>query len=456
MDRTEELQRLDKSAVWHPFTQMADWEKEAPLVIESGEGNYLIDTKGQRYFDGVSSLWVNLFGHRRKEIDDAVRAQLDRVAHSTFLGLSHVPAIELAGKLVALVPPGLSRVFYSDNGSTAMEICIKMAYQYWQLREGTAAKKEFLTHTEAYHGDTIGAVSAGGIDLFHKIFRPLLFTTHRIPTPHCYRCPYGLERPSCAMACADRMEETVRGLADRLAAFIAEPLVQGAAGMLMMPEGYLGRLRKVTAECGVLLICDEVATGFGRTGTLFACNQEGVSPDLMSVAKGLTGGYLPLAATFATEEIYAAFLGRYEEFKAFFHGHSYTANPLACAAALATLSIFEGEPVIERVSSLASTMARELSALRDLPHVGDIRQKGLMAGIEIVADKKTKEPYPPEKKIGQRIVGKVREKGAILRPLGDIIVFMPPLSSTETEIEHVIRAAAWAMDAVLKEEAANE
>ncbi len=330
-----------------------------------------------------------------------------------------------------------------------------MAYQYWQLKEGCAAKKDFLTHTEAYHGDTIGAVSAGGIDLFHKIFRPLLFTTHRIPTPHCYRCPYGLERPSCAMACADKMEEAVRGLAGQARGLHRRAPRTGGGRDAHDARRVSRRLRKVTAECGVLLICDEVATGFGRTGTLFACNQEGVSPDLMSVAKGLTGGYLPLAATFATEEIYAAFLGRYEEFKAFFHGHSYTANPLACAAALATLSIFESEPVIERVAALARTMARELSALRNLPHIGDIRQKGLMAGIEIVADKKTKEPYPPEKKIGQRVVRKVREKGVILRPLGDIIVFMPPLSSTDDEIEHLIRSAAWAMDAVLKEEAAN-
>ena len=455
MDRTDKLRGLDRSLIWHPFTQMADWEKESPLIIESAEGNYLIDTEGRRYFDGVSSLWVNLFGHHRKEIDDAVRAQLGHIAHSTFLGLSHAPAVELAERLLALVPAGLSRVFYSDNGSTAMEICIKMAYQYWQLKEGGGAKKEFLTHTEAYHGDTIGAVSAGGIDLFHKIFRPLLFTTHRIPTPHCYRCPYGLERPSCATVCADRMEEAVRSLAGRLAAFIAEPLVQGAAGMLMMPEGYLARLRKVTAGCGVLLICDEVATGFGRTGTLFACNREGVSPDLMAVAKGLTGGYLPLAATFATEEIYAAFLGKYEEFKAFFHGHSYTANPLACAAALATLSIFEKEPVLARVSALAQTMARELSALADHPHIGDIRQQGLMAGIEIVADRKTRDPFPPDKKVGQRVIQKVREKGIILRPLGDVIVLMPPLSSTEGEIEHLVRSAAWAIDAVLAEEAAN-
>jgi len=453
LNRTEELAGLDRSTLWHPFTQMADWEKETPLVIERGEGNYLIDTEGRRYFDGVSSLWVNLFGHRRKEIDDAVRSQLDRIAHSTFLGLSHVPAIEAAQKLLALAPPGLSRVFYSDNGSTAMEVSIKMAFQYWQQKEGGRDKLEFLTHTEAYHGDTIGAVSAGGIDLFHKIFKPLLFTTHRIPTPHCYRCPYGLSRQSCGLACAERMEEAVRERAGVLAAFIAEPLVQGAAGMLMMPEGYLARLRAVTAECGVLLICDEVATGFGRTGTLFACSQEGVAPDLLACAKGLTGGYLPLAATLATEEVYKAFLGKYEEFKAFFHGHSYTANPLACAAAAATLSIFENEPVLDHVSALSRKMGDGLSALAYHPHVGDIRQKGLMAGIEIVADRQTKTPFPPGKKIGQRVISRLREKGIILRPLGDVIVMMPPLSSTEGEIEHLVRSVAWAIDVVLGEEA---
>jgi adenosylmethionine-8-amino-7-oxononanoate aminotransferase len=307
---------------------------------------------------------VNLFGHRRKEIDEAVRAQLDRMAHSTFLGLSHPPAIELAEKLLAVAPPGLSRVFYSDNGSTAMEIAIKMAFQYWRQREGgTEERREFLTLSEAYHGDTIGSVSAGGIDLFHKIFRPLLFSTHRGPAPHCYRCPYGLSRPSCALFCAGRMEEEVRERKDALAAAIVEPIVQGAAGMLLMPEGYLSRLRAVTRECGVLLICDEVATGFGRTGTMFACTQEGVSPDIMAVAKGMTGGYLPLAATLATEDIYRAFLGRYEEFKTFFHGHSYTANPLGCAAAIATLSIFGREDVLARVSRLGGTMERELAEL---------------------------------------------------------------------------------------------
>ena len=451
MNSTESLRQKDRETIWHPFTQMADWERDAPLVIERGEGNYLLDTDGRRYFDGVSSLWVNLFGHRRSEIDAAVRSQLDRLAHSTFLGLSHVPAVELSEKLLAAAPQGFSRVFYSDNGSTAMEIAIKMALQYWRQKGGGDKKQAFMTLTEAYHGDTIGAVSAGGIDLFHRIFQPLLFATRRIPTPHCYRCPYGLDRRSCALACAARMEEEVGRYRDELAAVIVEPLVQGAAGMLVMPGGYLARLRKATSECGVLLICDEVATGFGRTGTMFACGQEGVAPDIMAVAKGLTGGYLPLAATLTTAEVYDAFRGRYEEFKAFFHGHSYTANPLGCAAALATLSIFETQDVLTHVASLSAIMAEELAKLAGRPCVGDIRQKGLMVGIEIVADRKTKEPFPPEKKVGQRVVRRVREKGIILRPLSDVIVLMPPLSSTEEEIRHMVGSVGWAIDSVLSE-----
>ncbi len=451
-DRTERLRQRDKRTIWHPFTQMADWTQEDPLVIERGRGNYLFDTEGRKYFDGVSSLWVNLFGHGRPEIDEAVRSQLGRVAHSTFLGLSHPPAIELAEKLLALAPPGLSRVFYSDNGSTAMEIAIKMAFQYGRQREGAdGGKREFLTFSEAYHGDTIGSVSAGGIDLFHSIFRPLLFSTRRLPTPHCYRCPYGLSRPSCGLFCADRMEAEVRERRGTLAAAIVEPLVQGAAGMLTMPEGYLARLRAVTRECDVLLVCDEVATGFGRTGTMFACEQEGVSPDLMAVAKGLTGGYLPLAATLATEKIYGAFLGRYDEFRTFFHGHSYTANPLGCAAALATLSIFEREDVLSRVSRLAEALAEALAKLSGHRHVGEIRQKGLMAGIEIVADRGTRERFPAAEKVGQRVTRAARECGVILRPLGDVVVLMPPLSSSEEEIDALVRAAAWGIDAVLGE-----
>jgi len=445
LERTERLRRQDKSTIWHPFTQMSDWEADSPTVVSRGEGNYLYDTEGNRYFDGVSSLWVNLFGHRRREIDEAVREQLDRMAHSTFLGLTHEPAIELAGKLLAIAPAGLSRVFYSDNGSTAMEIAVKMAFQYWRQTDGGGGRTEFLGLTGAYHGDTIGSVSAGGIDLFHGIFRPLLFPVGRLPMPHCYRCPYGLARSACRLHCADRMEERVRERAGSLAAVIVEPLVQGAAGMIRMPEGYLARLRAVTRGCGILLICDEVATGFGRTGTVFACDREGVSPDILAVAKGLTGGYLPLAATLTTEAVYRAFLGRYDEFRTFFHGHSYTANPLGCAAALATLAIFDREDVLGTVGRLSSVLEAELSPLAEHPHVGDIRQIGLMAGIEIVRDRSSREPFPPRERIGQRVVRKIRERGILLRPLGDVIVLMPPLSSTEEEIRNLVRAADWAI-----------
>jgi adenosylmethionine-8-amino-7-oxononanoate transaminase len=451
LNDTEILRAKDKKCLWHPFTQMADWEKDEPLIIERGEGNYLIDTDGNRYFDGVSSLWVNLFGHRRREIDDAIRHQLDILSHSTFLGLSHPPAIELAEKLLSIVPEGLRRVFYSDNGSTAMEVAIKMAFQYWQQKGGREEKKGFLTHTEAYHGDTLGSVSAGGIDLFHRIFGPLLFATQKMPTPHCYRCPYGLNRETCSLHCAKRMEETIRARKETLAAVIVEPLIQGAAGMLLMPTGYLARLRKVTKECDVLLICDEVATGFGRTGTLFASQQEGVSPDIMTVAKGLTGGYLPLAATLATEEIYTAFLGRYEEFKAFFHGHSYTANPLGCAAGLATLGIFEQEDVLGHVAKLSGIMDEELAKLKNCRWCGDIRQRGLMVGIEIVEDRSAKTSFAPENKIGQRVITEVRKRGIILRPLGDVIVLMPPLSATEGEIVNMTASVRVAIEAVLAE-----
>ena len=437
------MRRKDRENIWHPFTQMAEWEKDAPLIIERGEGNYLIDTDGRRYFDGVSSLWVNLFGHRRREIDEAIRSQLDRLAHSTFLGL-HVPAVELSKDFDCGARRIQPRVLF-DNGSTAMEIAIE-----WPCSTGNKKAAGKADVHDAYRGVSRRydrAVSPEA-STFHKNFQPLLFTTHRIPTPHCYRCPYGMARKSCGLVCAARMEEEVRRYRQELAAFIVEPLVQGAAGMLMMPEGYLARLREVTRECGLLLICDEVATGFGRTGTMFACEQEGISPDIMAVAKGLTGGYLPLAATLTTKEVYDAFLGRYEEFKAFFHGHSYTANPLGCAAALATLSIFEEQGVLKHVASLSGIMAEELAKIERRRCIGDIRQKGLMVGIEIVEDRHTKAPFPPEKKVGQKVVRKVRRRGLSCAHWG-CDRLMPPLSSTEDEIRHLVGSVGWAIDSVL-------
>ena len=341
------LSEKDKKYLWHPFTQMRDWEAEEPLIIEKGKGNYLYDMEGKRYFDGVSSLWVNVHGHRRKEIDNAIIRQVKTISHSTFLGLSHPPGIELAERLVNIAPEGLKRVFYSDNGSTAVEIGLKMAFQYWKHKGED--RPLFLCLKEAYHGDTIGSVSVGGMELFHEIFKPLLFNTVKAAAPFCYRCGLGLERSSCGMACADELERLMRENEGKISALVMEPLVQGAAGIIVHPAGYLKRARELCDKYDILLVLDEVATGFGRTGRLFACQHEAVSPDILCLAKGITGGYLPLAATMTAEKIYEAFLGDYAQLKTFFHGHSYTANPIACAAAIANLDVFEKDETLQRM-----------------------------------------------------------------------------------------------------------
>ncbi len=429
------LSEKDKKYIWHPFTQMKDWESEEPLVIERGSGNYLYDTEGRRYFDGVSSLWVNVHGHKRKEIDDAVIKQVRTLSHSTFLGLSHPPGILLAEKLIDIAPRGLKRVFYSDNGSTAVEIGLKMAYQYWKQKGEN--RPLFLCLKEAYHGDTIGSVSMGGMELFHEIFRPLLFRTVKAPAPFCYRCGLGKEKDSCAMACADELERLIRENRGRISALVMEPLVQGAAGMIMHPEGYLRRARELCDKYNILLVVDEVATGFGRTGKMFACEHEGVSPDIICLAKGITGGYMPLAATLTTEEVYKAFLGDYAEFRTFFHGHSYTANPIACAAALANLEVFDKDETLKHMPEKEETLADGLEKIERLPRVGDVRRKGFMVGIELVKDRKTKEPYLPADKIGIRVITEARRLGLIIRPLGNVIVLMPPLSSTPVELKKI-------------------
>jgi adenosylmethionine-8-amino-7-oxononanoate aminotransferase len=387
--RTLRLQKDDRRYLWHPFTQQQDWEKTAPLIIERGEGVYLEDTEGHRYLDGVSSIWVNLHGHRKRSLDRALTAQLKRIAHSTLLGLSNVSAIELARRLVHLAPPGLTRVFYSDNGSTAVEVALKMAYQYWQLRGGSfRAKTSFLHLGHAYHGDTLGAVSVGGVPLFHARFKPLLFPTFEAHAPYCYRCPLSLTLPECRLACSDAVQDLLKRHHREIAALIIEPMLLAAGGMITMPPGYLTRIRRLCSRYHVLLIADEVATGFGRTGRMFACEHEGIRPDLMAVSKGLTGGYLPLAATLATEQIYRAFLGRYEEFKTFFHGHSYTGNPLGCAVALANLDVFEQEQTLARLKPKIAELAKLLQPLKNHLQVGDIRQLGLVVGIELVRNRR--------------------------------------------------------------------
>lgn len=424
----------DKRYLWHPFTQMKDWTAGDPLVIVRGKGSWLYDEAGNRYIDGVSSLWVNVHGHRKKEIDDAVIRQVRAIAHSTFLGLTHPPGVELAKRLVNIAPRGLSRVFYSDSGSTAVEIALKMAFQYWRLM-GETGRTKFLCLKEAYHGDTIGAVSVGGMELFHETFRPLLFNTIKAPAPYCYRCELGLEYPSCGLACAEEAGRLMEARSGELAGLVVEPVVQGAAGMIVQPPGYLKKLRIFCDRHGILLIADEVATGFGRTGRMFACQHEGVSPDIMCLAKGITGGYLPLAATLASEEIYTAFLGEYGEFRTFFHGHTYTGNPLACAAALANLDVFEAENTLEKLRYKTELLKEKLEKIVELPHVGEVRRKGFMAGIELVADKDTREPYPLTERRGIRVCEEARGMGVIIRPLGNVVVLMPPLSISERELK---------------------
>ena len=436
---------LDRRFLWHPFTQMRDWLTGEPLVIESAEGNHLIDAQGRRYLDGVSSLWCNVHGHRHPMLDAAVRAQLDRVAHTTMLGLTHPGAAELAARLVPLAPKGLTRVFYSDAGATAVEIALKIAFQACQLR-GDTKRTRFASLVEAYHGDTIGAIAVGYSETFHRFYRPLLFDVLRLTPPHLFRWRDGMTEEAACAAAIDEARTKLRAHGHELAALIVEPLVQGAAGMWMHPPEYLAELAKLAREAGTLLICDEVATGFGRTGTFFACEQAGVSPDLLCVGKGITGGYLPLAATFASEALFEAFLAPYEDFVAFFHGHTYTGNPLACAAGLASLDVFDQEQTMTHVQGLARVLGEKLEReIAPLAHVGDVRRRGLMTGIELVQDRATRAAYPSAARIGHRVCDAVRKHGVILRPLGPVIVLMPPLSLRMDELDLLVSATAKAI-----------
>ena len=444
-----ELIAWDRQYLWHPFTQMRDWLAEEPVIIERGEGNYLIDTDGNRYLDGVSSLWCNVHGHRKRELDEALAAQTARIAHSTMLGLSNVPATVLAKRLVELVPPGLTRVFYSDAGAPAVEIALKIALQFWQLR-GESQRTRFLALTEAYHGDTLGAVGVGYSETFHRFFRPVITPALRIDPPHVFRWQQH-QSPARALelAIADA-ERVFAARGHELAALIVEPLMQGAAGMWAQPLGYLPALRDLARRHGTLLICDEVATGFGRTGRLFAVEHEGIAPDLLCLGKGITGGYLPLAATLASESVFEAFLAPYERFAAFFHGHTYTGNPLACAVAIANLDVFAAERVVDQVTERAAQLADLLAAATgQLTCVGDVRQWGLMVGIELVRDPETRAPFDPSLRIGHRVIQAARLRGVMLRPLGNVLILMPPLSITAAELETLVRVTAESIEAVL-------
>ncbi|TWJ17348.1 adenosylmethionine--8-amino-7-oxononanoate transaminase [Geobacter argillaceus] len=434
-DTTRTLQEYDRRYLWHPFTQMKEWEKTDPIVIERGEGSWLIDTDGNRYLDGVAAIWTNVHGHCRREINEAIKEQVDRLEHSTLLGLTNDKAALLAKRLVDIAPPGLARVFYSDNGSTAVEIGVKMAFQYWQ-HLGRPEKQRYISFRNAYHGDTVGCMSVGGIDIYHEVFRPLLFPTIQAPSPYCYRCELCAERDAdrCGRQCLQELERLMAAHTHETAGLVIEPLVQGAGGMIVQPEGFVRKVRELCDRYDILMIADEVAVGFGRTGTMFACQQEGVTPDIMALSKGITAGYLPLAATMTTEKVYNAFLGEYRELKTFFHGHTFTGNPIACATALASLDLFASDRLLEQLPAKIDYLRQRLEPLRELDHVGNIRMCGMVGGIELVRSRETREPYDWEERIGVRVCLEAQKHGLFLRPLGNIIVVFPPLSISLEEL----------------------
>jgi len=416
---SDRIAELDRRHLWHPFTQQASWCEEEPLVIERADGIELVDSAGQRYIDGVSSLWANVHGHRHPLIDAAIATQLDRVAHSTMLGLTHEPGAELAARLAGLAPPGLERVFFSDSGSTATEVALKMAFQYWQHQGGQrAGRTSFVTLSGAYHGDTLGAVSVGGLDLFHSAFEPLLFGAHAVEPGD-----------------VDGLECVLDFHSDEIAAVIVEPLVQGAAGMRLQPPGYLREVRALCDAHDTFLICDEVATGLGRTGTMFACEQERVAPDFLCLGKGLTAGYMPLAATLTTDRVYQGFLGAPEDGRTFFHGHTFTGNPLACAAALANLEVFDVEHTLLRLQPKIRLLGELLSEVAAMEEVTEVRGRGFMVGIDLGE-------HDPTLTLGHRVTLEARRRGAIIRPLGDVVVLMPPLSITKLELRRLVEITA--------------
>ncbi len=442
-----ELDAWDKEYFWHPFTQMKVYEAEDNLLIERGEGSYLIDIAGNRYLDGVSSIWLTVHGYNHAHISNAVKAQLDKIAHSTTLGQGSVPAAVLAKKLVEVAPPGLSKVFFSDDGATSVEVALKIAYQYWCQKDADNRDKyKFISLQEGYHGDTIGSVSVGGVESFHSLFKPYMFPGYKAPVPYCYRCPLGEDRETCGLRCAREVEGILALYHHEIAALIMEPGMICAGGMIDVPAGYLSYVRQLCDKYDILLILDEVAVGFGRTGTMFACEQEGVAPDILCLSKGITGGYMPLAATLVREKIYQAFWG--EESKKFTHGHSYTGNQLACAAAIANLEVFEQEDVLAALQPKIDLLRQGLEEFKALEHVGDVRQRGFLVGIELVKDKSTREPFPPEFQLGHKVILAARRHGVILRPILDVIEIVPHLSVSETELQKILTAAKRAIEEI--------
>ena len=467
------LAQIDHKFVWHPFTQMRDWLRREPIVIAFGQGAVLRDVHGKNYLDANSSIWTNLHGHQHPKINSAIARQFKKISHSSALGFANEPASLLAEKLVCAAnlkskKTKLNKVFFSDNGSTALEGALKLAYQYsWRARSATCPpalmKKfppRFLSLDGAYHGDTIGAVSLGHIDLFHKTYGGMLFKTSKVMSPYCYRCPFNRAKPEradareyrkCNWECVNLVEKKFFGQKKKgnpFAAFVLEPLMQGAAGMIPQPVGWLKQVTDIARSHGALLIADEVMTGFGRTGTTFACQQENVQPDFLCVAKGLTGGYLPMAATLTTQRVFDAFLGEYEEFKTFFHGHSFTGNQLGAAAAMASLEILQSEKSVRQRSQLQKNLQEELQSLWSLPNVGDVRQVGLVAGIELVENWRTRKPFALRERAGIRVCETMAKRGVLTRPVGNVIVLMPPYCTTREQLQKMVSALREAVKAV--------
>ncbi|MFH1837561.1 MAG: adenosylmethionine--8-amino-7-oxononanoate transaminase [Candidatus Omnitrophota bacterium] len=437
---TKDIIERDLKYVWHPYTQMKDCEKDPPIVIERADGIKLYDSNGNFYYDTISSWWCNVHGHNHPFIKNAIKKQMDLFEHVLFAGFTHEPAVDLAEKLIKITPDGIDRVFFSDNGSTAVEVALKMSLQYWQY-QGKKNKTKFLALDKAYHGDTVGAMSVSGVDLFNERFRPLFFATKKVPSPYCYRCPVGREKGNCAFECLKEAEKALKTHSEEIAAIILEPILMGAGGMIIYPSEYLKGIKELSVKYGVHLIADEVATGFGRTGKMFASEHAGVTPDIMCVSKGITSGYLPMAATLTSNEIFYSFYGEHNENKTFFHGHTYTANPLAAAAANASLALFEIEDTLDNASEINAKLSGFLKKMERLSFVGDTRNIGAVGAIELVKNKETKEPFPPEKRIGAKIYGEALKNNLLLRPLGDVIYFFLPLCVNSSDLDDIFERA---------------
>jgi adenosylmethionine-8-amino-7-oxononanoate aminotransferase len=439
-----ELLRLDREHVWHPCTQQKDHEILPPIPIVRGEGVWLVDADGNRYLDGVSSWWVNLFGHSHPRLNRALSDQASKIAHHIFAGFTHEPAVELSRRLCELAPGRLNKVFFADNGSAAVEVALKMSFQFWQ-QTGSPQKTRFVSLSDAYHGETLGALSVGGCNLYRQVYRPILLDGFQAQGPDCFRCPYGLHRNSCQAECFEHLEALVAREHERIAAVIIEPLIQGAAGMRIYPPAYLKKLRALCDTYNVHYIADEIAVGFGRTGRMFANEHAGVAPDLLCLSKGITGGYLPLAVTLTTDVVYQAFYDDYKTMKAFLHSHSYTGNPLACAVAVEVLKIFEEEAILAALAPKMALLDAHAARFETLSHVGEFRRCGLVAAVELVQEKAGRVPFPWQERRGLEVYRRALAQGALLRPLGNVIYFMPPLTISEAELQRLLDIALGAI-----------